>query len=167
MAVALVTGTSTGIGQPTALGLAREGVKVYAAKRNLGAAGPLTKAAADENISIIPIQMDVDEDASAAAAIKGVYAAEGRIDVLVNNAGLGGAGPVEEMALDQFRQIMETNYFCLLRCTKAVLPAMREQRGGCIVNISSVAGRMAMAPQAAYAASKWAVEAMSECLARR
>ena len=166
MAIALVTGTSTGIGQATAVALARKGHKVYAAMRNLSAAGGLTKAHADENLAITPIQMDVDDDASVTAAIKGVFDAEGRIDILVNNAGIGGGASVEETSLDTFRQVMETNFFGVLRCTKAVLPAMRAQKSGCIINISSVAGRIAVSPQGAYAASKWALEAMTECLAQ-
>jgi NAD(P)-dependent dehydrogenase (short-subunit alcohol dehydrogenase family) len=166
MSVALVTGTSTGIGQATAIALARKGHTVYAAMRNLDAAGELKRIAAEERISIVPIRMDVDNDASVEGAIKGVFDAEGRIDVLVNNAGIGGGSSVEETPLDEFRAVMETNFFGVLRCTKAVVPSMRKQRGGCIVNISSVAGRMAMAPQCAYAASKWALEAMSECLAQ-
>jgi NAD(P)-dependent dehydrogenase (short-subunit alcohol dehydrogenase family) len=166
MSVALVTGTSTGIGQATAIALARKGHKVYAAMRNLAGAGELTKIATDEKLAVIPIQMDVDSDASVDLAIKGVLEAEGRIDVLVNNAGIGGGASVEETSLETFRAVMETNFFGVLRCAKAVVPSMRKQRGGCIVNISSVAGRIAMAPQGAYAASKWAVEAMSECLAQ-
>ena len=90
----------------------------------------------------------------------------GPIDALVNNAGITQPGTIEETPLDSFRAIMETNYFGVLRCIKAVLPHMRARRAGCIVNISSVAGRIALAPQAAYVASKHALEAMSECLAQ-
>lgn len=164
MPIAVVTGASTGIGQATALALARGGFKVYAAMRNPGAAAPPAKA--DEDLAITAIQMDVDSDASVDGAFARVFATEGRIDVLVNNAGIGLGGPVETTNLADFRQIMETNFFGLVRCAKAVIPSMREQRDGCIVNISSVAGRIAMAPQAAYSASKWAVEAFSECLAQ-
>jgi NAD(P)-dependent dehydrogenase (short-subunit alcohol dehydrogenase family) len=167
MPVAIVTGTSTGIGQATAVALARAGFVVYAGMRDLGASEPLKAVTATENVRIVPIRMDVDDDASVDAAIAGVLKAEGRVDLLVNNAGVGGANcSVEEMSLANFRQVMETNFFGVLRCTKAVLPGMRLQRGGCIVNISSVAGRLAMSPQSAYAASKWALEAMTECLAQ-
>jgi NAD(P)-dependent dehydrogenase (short-subunit alcohol dehydrogenase family) len=162
MPVALVTGTSTGIGQATAISLARKGHVVHAAMRNLAAAGDLEKAAAAESLDIRPIQMDVDDDASVADAVAPI----GPIDVLVNNAGIGGAGSVEETPMSVFRGVMETNFFGLIRCTQAVIPEMRERRSGLIVNISSVAGRLAMAPQASYAASKFAVEAMSECLAQ-
>ena len=87
-------------------------------------------------------------------------------DVLVNNAGIGGPGTVDETSLAAFRRIMETNYFGSLRCIKAVLPGMVARRSGCIINISSVAGRIAISPQAPYAASKHALEALSECLAQ-
>ena len=166
MTVALVTGTSTGIGQATAISLARKGYAVHAAMRNLGAAGPLAKAAAAESLSITPFEMDVDDDRSVERGIAGVLAAEGRIDVLVNNAGVGGGGSVERTPLARFRQIMETNFFGLLRCTQAVIPAMRRQKSGFIANVSSVAGRVAISPQGAYSASKFAVEALSECLAQ-
>ena len=90
----------------------------------------------------------------------------GSIDVLVNNAGVGVHGSVEELPLAEFRRAMETNFFGALRCIQAVLPGMRERRSGCIVNVTSVAGRIANAPQAPYAASKWALEAASEALAQ-
>ena len=166
MPVALVTGPSTGIGQATAISLARKGYAVHAAMRNLAAAGPLKEAASAEALSIAPLEMDVDDDASVARAVAGVLDAAGRIDVLVNNAGISGGGPVELTPLSAFRQVMETNYFGLIRCTQAVIPAMRAQKGGLIANISSLAGRVALSPQAPYAASKFAVEALSECLAQ-
>src|SRR6202790_5386241 len=109
---------------------------------------------------------DVNDHASVERSIGRALAENGRIDVLVNNAGLGLGGSVEELPLDVFREAMETNYFGPLRCIKAVLPSMRERRHGCIVNVTSISGRIALAPQAAYAASKWAFEALSECLAQ-
>ena len=166
MSVALVTGSSTGIGQATAAALARKGFVTYAAMRNPAAAAPLTAIAASENVRIVPIEMDVDSDASVEAAVGSMLKAEGRVDVLVNNAGIGGGSHVEDTPLEAFRQVMETNYFGVLRCTKAVVPSMREQRSGCIVNISSLAGQMAVGSHAAYSASKWAVEGLSECLAQ-
>ncbi|HXQ11659.1 MAG TPA: SDR family oxidoreductase [Caulobacteraceae bacterium] len=167
MPIAIITGTSTGIGQASAVALARAGFVVYAGMRNLGAAEPLKSVASNENVRIVPIRIDVDDDASVDEAIAGVLRAEGRVDLLVNNAGVGGGvGAVEEMPLDEFREVMETNFFGVHRCTKAVLPGMRARRSGCIINVSSVAGRIANAPQSAYAASKWAVEAMTECLAQ-
>src|SRR5579863_7007893 len=88
------------------------------------------------------------------------------LDILVNNAGVAAGGSVEEVPMGDFRQVMETNFFGALRCIKAVTPSMRERQRGCIVNVTSVAGRVALPPQAAYAASKWALEALSEVLAQ-
>jgi NAD(P)-dependent dehydrogenase (short-subunit alcohol dehydrogenase family) len=110
--------------------------------------------------------MDVDNDHSVSAAVERVLADGGRIDVLVNNAGIGGSGAVEEVPLARFRQIMETNFFGALRTIQAVLPGMRERKDGCIINVTSIAGRLAAAPQAPYASSKWALEALSEALAQ-
>jgi len=167
MPSALVTGTSTGIGQATAISLARKGYTVFAAMRNTAAAGPLAKAAADENLTITPMAMDVDDDRSVERGVARVLQAEGRIDVLVNNAGIGGGGGAVELTpLAKFRQVMETNFFGLLRCTQAVIPAMRRQKSGFIANISSGAARFAIAMMGDYVASKFAVEGLSECLAQ-
>jgi NAD(P)-dependent dehydrogenase (short-subunit alcohol dehydrogenase family) len=166
MAVALVTGASSGIGLATAVTLARGGHTVVATMRNLNGAGELRKIVSEEKLPVEVAALNVDEDASVSAAIGKALAERGHIDVLVNNAGIGGGGAVEEVPMDFFRQMMETNFFGALRCMKAVIPSMRERRQGCIINVSSVAGRVAMAPQAPYAASKFALEAVSECLAQ-
>src|SRR5215467_49925 len=91
---------------------------------------------------------------------------KGHIDALINNAGIPGSAPVEEMPMGDFRQTMETNFFGAMRCMKAVIPSMRERESGCIVNVTSVAGQFGWSPQGAYAASKWALEGLSECLAQ-
>lgn len=167
MPIAIVTGTSTGIGQSAAIALARAGFVVYAGMRNLDKSEPLKAVAADEKVRILPIRLDVDDDASVDEAIAGVLKAEGRVDLLVNNAGLGGVShAVEEVSLAEFREVMETNFFGALRCAKAVIPGMRLQKSGCIINVSSLMGRVALAPQTAYAASKWALEALSEGMAQ-
>ncbi len=166
MSIALVTGTSSGIGLATAVTLARGGHKVVATLRNLDSAGELNKIVSAESLPLTVIKLDVNDDASVEHAFKAVSAEHGRIDVLVNNAGIGGGGSVEETPLGEFREKMETNFFGALRCIQAVVPGMRERRHGCIVNVTSIAGRMALAPQAAYAASKFALEALSECLAQ-
>ena len=166
MAIALITGTSSGIGLATAVSLARRGHKVIATMRNLEGAAELQKIISTEHLPIIVADLDVNDHASVERSIGRALAENGRIDVLVNNAGLGLGGSVEELPLDVFREVMETNYFGALRCIKAVLPSMRERRHGCIVNVTSIAGRIALPPQAAYAASKWALEALSECLAQ-
>jgi len=166
MAIALITGTSSGIGLATAVSLARGGHKVIATMRNLEGATELQKIISTEQLPITVADLDVNDDASVERSIGRALAENGRIDVLVNNAGVGLGGSVEELPLDVFREVMETNYFGALRCIKAVLPSMRERRHGCIVNVTSISGRIALPPQAAYASSKWALEALSECLAQ-
>src|SRR4029079_11510336 len=110
--------------------------------------------------------MDVDSDESVHQAIMAIQQAHGPIDVLVNNAGIERTGSVEELPLADFRAVMETNYFGVIRCVQAVLPSMRERRSGCIINVTSISGRLAASPLAPYAASKYGVEALSECLAQ-
>src|SRR5438445_782606 len=110
--------------------------------------------------------MDVDSDASVTEGIGRIVKEGGPVDVLVNNAGIERTGSVEETPLAEFRAVMETNYFGAIRCIQAVLPAMRGRRSGCIVNVASVAGRIANSPMAAYTASKFALEALSEALAQ-
>jgi NAD(P)-dependent dehydrogenase (short-subunit alcohol dehydrogenase family) len=167
MATALITGASSGIGLATAVTLARAGHTVIATMRNPEGGGTeLRKIVSEEALPVTISALDVDQDESVTKAIGEVLAAHGHLDVLVNNAGIGGGGSVEETPFALFRQVMETNYFGALRCIQAVLPGMRERRQGCIVNVTSIAGRMANAPQAAYASSKFALEALSECLAQ-
>jgi len=166
MGVVIVTGTSTGIGLATAITLARGGHTVYAGMRNLDRAVDLREATSKENLPIKVVQIDVDNDASVENAFKEVLKEAGHIDALVNNAGISGGGPVELIPIGVFRQIMETNFFGALRCIKAVVPSMRERNRGCIVNITSVAGQFGMSPQGPYAASKWALEGLTECLAQ-
>lgn len=166
MAIAFVTGTSTGIGMATAISLARAGHSVYAGMRNPQRKGELHETIAREKLGIRMVAQDVDDDVSARGAIDQALAEAGRIDVLVNNAGISVMGSVEETALSDFRSTMETNFFGALRCIQAVLPGMRQRGSGCIVNVTSVAGRIAPAGQAPYVSSKWALEALSECLAQ-
>ena len=167
MAIVVVTGSSTGIGQATAVTLARAGHTVYATMRNPSTGGEeLRTIAAKENLHFRFVALDVDSDESVRTSFAGILAEAGRIDVLVNNAGIAGSGAVGELPIESFRAIMETNFFGVLRCVQAVLPGMREQRSGCIINVSSVAGRFSSAPQAAYSSSKFALEALSECLAQ-
>ena len=150
----------------TALSLARAGHTVYAGMRNPQREGELHAAVTQENLPIRIVKHDVDADSSTRDAIGQALAGAGRIDVLVNNAGIGTIGSVEETTLSDFRSTMETNFFGALRCMQAVLPGMRRQGGGCIVNVTSVAGRVAIAPQGPYCSTKWALEALSECLAQ-
>ena len=165
MKTILVTGTSTGLGFAAAVSLVRAGHDVFATMRTPGKSPELLAQAKRDGLPITIIPLDVDSDESVAAGVKHVLDARGRIDVLVNNAGIAQVGSVEAMPLSTFRRIMETNYFGTVRCIQAVLPAMRAQKSGRIINISSVAGRLAFPGQSAYAASKFAVEALSEALA--
>lgn len=166
MAVVLITGTSSGIGLATALAFARAKHKVYATMRNPKGAPELSRRAASEGLPISIATMDVDSDESVKTAIDHVVKESGAIDVLVNNAGIERSGSVEELPLAEFKAVMETNYFGALRCIQGVLPAMRKRRDGCIINIASVAGRIASSPLAPYTASKFALEALSESLAQ-
>jgi len=166
MAIAVVTGCSTGIGQARAVTLARAGHTVYATMRNQKQGQKNCAVAGKENLQLRFAALDVNSDQSVQTAFAAILIETGRIDVLVNNAGISNMGAVEETPIDVFRAVMETNFFGALRCMQAVLRRMREQRTGCIVNVSSVAGRFSSAPQAPYSSSKFALEALSECLAQ-
>jgi NAD(P)-dependent dehydrogenase (short-subunit alcohol dehydrogenase family) len=165
MPIALVTGSSTGIGLGTAVAFGRAGFEIYATMRNPERAPELAAVVRSERLPIKIRAMDVDDDRSVSDAIAKILAEAGRIDALVNNAGIHASGAVEEVPLADFRRVMETNYFGVLRCVQAVLPGMRERRNGHIVNVSSVGGRIAGLSQGPYTASKWALEALSEELA--
>jgi NAD(P)-dependent dehydrogenase (short-subunit alcohol dehydrogenase family) len=166
MANILITGTSSGIGLATALELGRAGHQVFATMRNPARAPQLGVQAASEGLPISILTMDVDSDQSVAECFESLRQQNQQIDVLVNNAGVERHGSVEELPMEAFRATMETNYFGALRCIRAVLPAMRERGSGCIVNVTSVAGKIASTPLGAYAASKFALEGVSEALAQ-
>ena len=164
METAVVTGTSTGIGFATAVHLARNGYRVYAGLRSLAKAGPLEAATAEENLSLEVIRLDVNDDDSVAEAFEAIRG-HGPVDVLVNNAGIGGATPLELTPLEEHRALFETNYFGAIRCIHEVVPDMRERGRGAIVNVTSVEGRVAVPNQIPYSASKWALECVGEALA--
>jgi NAD(P)-dependent dehydrogenase (short-subunit alcohol dehydrogenase family) len=164
MEIAVVTGTSTGIGFATSVHLARHGYRVFAGMRNLAKAEPLRAAASEENLPIEVIDLDVTSATSVDRAFEAI-SGHGAVDVLVNNAGIGGATPLELTPEDEHRRMFETNYFGAIRCIKAVLPAMRERRRGAIVNVTSIAGLVAIPNQIPYSASKWALECAGETLA--
>jgi NAD(P)-dependent dehydrogenase (short-subunit alcohol dehydrogenase family) len=164
MKIAVVTGTSTGIGLTTSLHLARNGYQVFAGMRNLAKADALRDAAQAESLPVEIVQLDVCDPASVSAAFASA-ARRGDVDVLVNNAGIGGASPLELTPEDEHKQMFETNYFGAVRCIQAVLPSMRERQSGCIVNITSAVGLQATPNQIAYSASKWALECLGEALA--
>ena len=165
MPVTFVTGTSTGIGFATALHFARHRHQVVATMRDLAKAGPLQDAARAEGLPVVVCELDVTRPDSVARAIAATVEGEGPIDVLVNNAGIGGATPLELTPEAEHRAMFETNYWGAIRMIQAVLPSMRERKTGCIVNVTSIAGRVATPNQIAYSASKHALAAASEALA--
>jgi NAD(P)-dependent dehydrogenase (short-subunit alcohol dehydrogenase family) len=156
--VALVTGASSGIGEATARELADAGFTVYAAARR---SGRMQKLAED---GIHPITMDVTDDASVRAGVEAILKEQGRIDVLVNNAGYGSYGALEDVPMAEARAQMEVNVFGAARLTQLVLPAMRAQRSGTIVNVTSMGGKITTPLGAWYHATKFALEAISDCL---
>lgn len=154
----LITGASSGIGFDAARTLARQGHRVYAAARRVDRMEPLK---AD---GVVPLRMDVTDEASLEEGVRTVLEAEGRIDVLVNNAGYGYFGAVENVPLEEARRQLEVNVFGLAQLCRLVLPAMREQGSGRIVNISSVAGKAVLPFGGWYHVSKYSVEALSDAL---
>ena len=165
MASVLITGTSKGIGFETALAFARAGHNVHATMRKPAQSPELAETAKREKLPITVSTMDVDSDESVNSGIAAIQKDHGPIDVLVNNAGVERSGSIEELPLADFRAVMETNYFGAIRCIQALSPHMRKRRSGCIINVTSVAGRISSAPLAPYTSSKWALEALSEALA--
>ena len=166
MSVILVTGSSTGIGQETALHMARKGHDVYAAVRSPETATELKDLIAAEDLSVSVIKLDLVDPESIVTAVAEIMARSGRIDALVNNAGIGGGRAVEETPMHEVREIFETNYFGNVNVLRAVTPIMRQQKSGRIVTVGSLAGRVVMGCHAHYSASKWAMEGLSEALAQ-
>ncbi|MEY2426752.1 MAG: hypothetical protein QOI61_2324 [Actinomycetota bacterium] len=164
MAVCLVTGTSSGFGLLIALELARRGDTVVATMRDTNKSGDLEAAAANDRLTVDVEQLDVTDDASVRACVERVVAKHGGIDVLVNNAGIGRLGPIEETADDEILDIFDTNVFGYVRVIRAVLPAMRAAGAGTIVNVTSIAGLVAVPFMGVYSASKAAVESFSVAL---
>jgi NAD(P)-dependent dehydrogenase (short-subunit alcohol dehydrogenase family) len=163
--VAVVTGASSGIGYETSLMLARNGFLTYATMRNLNKSGNIKSIAARENLPIRTAKLDVTDDVSINNAVQTILSETGRIAVLVNNAGYVLNGAVEDLAMDEIKAQYETNVFGLIKTTQAVLPTMRKQKSGIIVNISSVAGRFGYPGGSAYISTKFAVEGLSESMA--
>ena len=156
--VILITGASSGIGFDTARTLARQGHKVYAAARRVELMEPL------KSDGVKVLRMDVTEQASMEAGVQAVLDVEGRIDVLVNNAGYGYFGAVENVTMEEARRQVEVNVFGLAALCKLVLPVMREQGSGRIINTSSIAGKTVLPYGAWYHVTKYSVEALSDAL---
>jgi NAD(P)-dependent dehydrogenase (short-subunit alcohol dehydrogenase family) len=163
--IAIVTGSSSGIGFETAVFLARNGFHTYASMRNLEKSTNIIEIANREKVTLQVIQLDVDDDKSVKDAIYKIEYEQGRIDVVVNNAGYLLIGPLEELSIGEFKEQFETNFFGAIRVIKEVLPIMRKQRAGTIVNISSLAGRIGLPLNSPYVSSKFAIEGLSESMA--
>ena len=163
--VAIVTGSSSGIGFQTALMLARNGYSTYASMRNIDKSKTITEIAKKERLPLQVIQLDVNDDVTVKNAINKIVKDGKRIDVLVNNAGYGLFGALEELSIEEIKAQFETNFFGVVRVTQAVLPTMRNQNGGgTIVNISSVGGLVSVPILSAYNSTKFALEGLSESL---
>ena len=163
--VAVVTGSSSGIGYETSLLLSRNGFFTYATMRNFDKSKNIINFKRNEKLPLEVIRLDVTDDKSVKEAIGRIVREQGTIDVLVNNAGYALVGALEELSIQEFKEQFETNVFGVTRVTKEVLPTMRKQRHGVIVNISSVAGRMGFPLTSAYVSSKFAIEGLSESMA--
>jgi NAD(P)-dependent dehydrogenase (short-subunit alcohol dehydrogenase family) len=164
--VSVVTGANSGIGRATAIHLAQQGHDVYGTVRSLDKATKLNAMAGDAGVEVRLIELDVADDASVRQGFERILGEAGRVDVLVNNAGVGGNAVVEECPPSLYLEVMNVNLCGVVRCTQAALPGMRARRQGAIVNVSSVTGRIAALAQSPYVASKWAVEGLSEGLAQ-
>jgi len=162
--VAVVTGSSTGIGYETSLILARNGFLTYATMRNLNKSESIESITTKENLPINIKQLDVTDDTSVKNAVDAMLSETGRIDLLVNNAGYGLNGAFEDLAMDEIKAQYETNLFGLIRTTQAVLPIMRRQKSGTVINISSGVGRFGLPGSSAYVSTKFAVEGLSESM---
>ncbi len=162
--IAVVTGSSSGIGLETAILLAKNGFKTFATMRNTNKSDIIKQRSQSENLLIEILQPDVTDDASVKNAINTIVEKEGRIDVLVNNAGYGIMGAVEDLSSEEVKNQFDTNVFGPFRTAREVLPTMRKQKSGRIITISSITGFMGMAVMSAYAASKFAVEGFTESL---
>ncbi|MBR2327770.1 MAG: SDR family NAD(P)-dependent oxidoreductase [Clostridia bacterium] len=156
--VCIVTGASSGIGFETAMLLAKNGEKVYAAARRLDKMEPL------KEFGVITVETDVTKEEELFALISRAFSENGRIDVLINNAGYGLYGAVEEVSMGAAKAQFEVNFFAAANAVRAVMPIMREQKEGLIINVTSIAGKIYTPMGSYYHASKHALEGLSDCL---
>ena len=163
--IAVVTGSSSGIGFETSLLLARNGFYTYATMRNLDKSQAIIDLKEKEKLPLEVLQLDITDELSVKEAIHKIINDQEKIDVLVNNAGYALVGPFEEISIEEFKEQFETNVFGAIRLIQGVLPIMRRQRDGTIVNVSSVAGRVGFPLTSAYVSSKFALEGLSESMA--
>ena len=164
--IAVVTGANSGIGRASAIHLAANGYEVYGTVRSLDKGTKLHAMADERCVAIKLVELDIADDQSVAAGFKQILASTDHVDLLVNNAGVGGNAVAEECPPSMYLDIMNINLCGAVRCIQAVLPTMRKRHSGCIVNITSITGRVAALAQSPYVASKWAFEGMSEGLAQ-
>jgi NAD(P)-dependent dehydrogenase (short-subunit alcohol dehydrogenase family) len=163
--VAVVTGSSSGNGYETSLTLARKGFLTYATMRSLTKGENIKSVAQEEKLPLKIVQLDVTEDESVKNAMQSIISEANKVDVLVNNAGYALFGAFEDLTIEEIKAQYETNLFGVIRVTQAVLPIMRKQKSGIIVNISSVVGRYGVPGESAYASTKFAIEGLSESMA--
>ena len=163
--VAVVTGSSSGIGLETALTLARNRFLTYATMRNLAKSDNIKSVADKDNLPIRIVQLDVTDDTSVNNAFQSIIKETGRIDILVNNAGYALSGAFEDLSLEEIKNQYDTNFYGIIRTTQAVLPIMRKQRLGRIINISSGLGLFGFPGMSAYSSTKFAMEGLSESMA--
>jgi NAD(P)-dependent dehydrogenase (short-subunit alcohol dehydrogenase family) len=164
MRVALVTGSSTGIGFEASLALSRNGIHTFATMRDSHKSEAIMKKAREERLPLEVLEMDVDNEDSVREAVHRIFDEKKRIDILVNNAGYGLFGALEELPIDEIKKQFETNYFGAVRAIKEVLPSMRKQKSGIIINISSIAGVVGIPGESIYSSSKFALEGLSESI---
>lgn len=160
----LVTGCSSGIGYATSLVLSRNNFMTYGSVRDLSKSGKIQKIIENEGLPLKIIHIDVNDNKSIEVAIQKILFESGRIDILVNNAGYGMFGPIEDITVADIKEQFETNFFGAIRLIKTIVPIMRKQGNGIIVNISSMVGRFAVPLNAAYVSSKFALEGFSESI---
>ncbi|MCU0260237.1 MAG: SDR family oxidoreductase [Ilumatobacteraceae bacterium] len=164
--VTVVTGANSGIGRATAIHLAAAGHRVLGTVRSTAKAEKLRVMSAEAGVEVELVELDVADDDSVRDGFADIFERAGRVDHLVNNAGVGGNATVEECPVSLYEEVMNVNLLGPVRCIQAVLPQMRERGSGSIVNVTSVVGRLAALAQSPYVASKWAFEGLSEELAQ-
>jgi len=162
--IALITGSSSGIGFETSLRLARNGIYTYATMRNLNKSNEILGYARNDNLPLKVLRLDVTDEESISDAIDKIISEKSRIDILVNNAGYSLLGPLEQLHINEIKEEFETNFFGIIKLIQSVLPMMRKQGYGRIINISSLAGRIGFPLSSAYVSSKFALEGLVESL---
>ena len=161
----IVTGANSGIGRSTAITLAKNDYTVFATMRSLERGEKLREIAQELNLEIKEVELDVSDTDSVNQGINEILNQTDQIDILINNAGVGSNAVIEDVDIESDKSVFETNFWGVVRCIQAVLPTMRQQKSGHIIQVSSIAGRVGLPAQPIYSASKWALEGLSENLA--